>query len=1656
MGNKESKSLIISYDDALKRVSEDEFKRLQEAFKRYSSPGGYMSKAIFIRDVFGEGMPQKLGEHLFYAFGGSSKGIGFKELFSGLVLLTKGTQTEKLRFIFSIIAHHEDGYYVARVDIETFIAACDGSPPPSDLAQLFRNDPRVSYEQFCSWLLRNSHVMKLSAWLLEDGGRKGLRLSDESDTPTFYQTLAGVTHLEEADIIELEKRYWTLQAQSKTGRLDLDTLRPLISPPLPSDLVQGLFNAFDENKDSHIDLKEMACGLSACCRGPKAERLKFCFKIFDFDRDGLLSRTELENMCKFLLSIRTESRDNQEIDFKEVESLDPIEIAGDILSAHDEDQDGFITAEEFQVWAVKNSLPDDFSKLLFQICHIVLGLRPATNAEEKEVILGWVDREKRRGMKAAQTWYLIAAEWWQSWLKYVSYKPSVTISKENQSTSTTGTQTNLSAMTPNHHGSSPGHSAWSENSSTQKSYSTLPANFRKKGDGSIHPLPPPNGAISGSPKKKAGRSTAKDDPLSGPAKPGPINNTVLILPDSKKQVPSLTNEGGRLRRQPPLSLCKDYETLPDPVWKALFLWYAGGPALPRNVIIPDPQNPVATLEKYPIHVKLLRHQTQQNKNGWNGVNISIGGLSLGGNQLGNFLNSSSNTTTPKKYLANTACFSKLHTVQQVHDFLAQRLRIPSEEMRLWNLKDESNPVLIEEDSATMEHLGIVEDQSILIEIRNKDLSWPEEMSLLAKNKQDKYKQVISEGGVTGLSNLGNTCFMNAAVQCISNTQPLTLYFKTEAYLFELNTSNRDGMKGHIARRYGELVTDLWSGTAKSIAPLKLRWTIAKYSLRFNDFQQHDSQELLAFLLDGLHEDLNRVQQKKYVELKDSDGRPDEEVADEAWENHLVRNQSIVVDLFQGLLKSQVRCKHCGNISVRFDPFTFLSLPLPMESSMHVEIIVVRLDGSVPLKYGLRLNLDDKYKTLKRELAELCDLSAEQLLLVEIAGAMVRSFPQDNQKVRNFVGGILYAYEIPSVSEDPKVADEETEVTLTGASQEASASLPPVDDVAKELSPSSNPAKQRHSPVPKGITVTDTSTNQSDSSASSAKSSAATTPSQDSTSTEKPFGSNILASKPNHVRSPSNVSVASSVTSGQTTLGSGNMEGLVVAMHRKQIRMDMYFLAWQKARPCLFSTPLILPASANTNKSDLYKATWTHVSRLVVSTGSADSSGHIHNRNHAEDGIQAKGPASAESRDSPQQKYPFTLKMVQKDGLNCALCPWYRFCRGCDIPCTEEPLGPGVAFIAVEWDPTALHLRYQASQERAFVDHESVEKSRRMQTEPIDLDDCLRAFTKEEELGEDEKYYCSKCKEHRLAAKKLDIWKLPPILIIHLKRFQFVNGRWVKSQKIVKCPEDKFNLSNFVAPRAKETNSASPLVNGDVEEGRVPSEADTNQVLSVNSIDVDSVQRESKEESCRMEDGTKSLTSMKSSDIDPSEKYILHEEEVSGDVRTNRKDSKEDILLHAGTEGGFVEGSVNGGMVEDESCSDGDFPKKEKLKSVSSLSEPVDASDSHPLISDGLDAETGKDTDEYKLYAVVCHTGILGGGHYVSYAVNPNKRWYSYNDSSVKEVKSSIDLDHAYMLFYERTDLDYSKYIPHHKGLKPDLPPIDDEIEDNFRKLCVIQ
>lgn len=164
-----------------------------------------------------------------------------------------------------------------------------------------------------------------------------------------------------------------------------------------------------------------------------------------------------------------------------------------------------------------------------------------------------------------------------------------------------------------------------------------------------------------------------------------------------------------------------------------------------------------------------------------------------------------------------------------------------------------------------------------------------------------------------------------------------------------------------------------------------------------------------------------------------------------------------------------------------------------------------------------------------------------------------------------------------------------------------------------------------------------------------------------------------------------------------------------------------------------------------------------------------------------------------------------LKVVQEGGSFCAWCPWHRFCRGCELPCTTaKNFAFCASYIAIDWDQTALHLRYLSNQEKAFEEDASVELSLKAATEPITLKKCLEAFTRAEELGENEKYYCSACKKRQLASKKLQIWRLPPILIVHLKRFHFVNGRWIKSHKIVDFPNKEFDPTDYLAAIPQQT------------------------------------------------------------------------------------------------------------------------------------------------------------------------------------------------------------------------------------------------------------
>lgn len=158
-------------------------------------------------------------------------------------------------------------------------------------------------------------------------------------------------------------------------------------------------------------------------------------------------------------------------------------------------------------------------------------------------------------------------------------------------------------------------------------------------------------------------------------------------------------------------------------------------------------------------------------------------------------------------------------------------------------------------------------------------------------------------GVIGLQNLGNTCFINSSLQCLSATIPLTDYFLGFDYRSEINKENFLGTGGKLATAYAELMKKMWVGTNSVVEPREFKAQLGTFAPQFNGYRQHDSQELLAFLLDGIHEDLNRVKNRPYIEDKDCDGKNDENDAIESWKNYLRRNKSLVVDLFQGQLKN---------------------------------------------------------------------------------------------------------------------------------------------------------------------------------------------------------------------------------------------------------------------------------------------------------------------------------------------------------------------------------------------------------------------------------------------------------------------------------------------------------------------------------------------------------------------------------------------------------------------------------------------------------------------------------------------------------------------------------------------------------------------------------
>lgn len=201
----------------------------------------------------------------------------------------------------------------------------------------------------------------------------------------------------------------------------------------------------------------------------------------------------------------------------------------------------------------------------------------------------------------------------------------------------------------------------------------------------------------------------------------------------------------------------------------------------------------------------------------------------------------------------------------------------------------------------------------------------------------------------GLANVERCGYLNVALQALAHTPPLKQYFLSGDYEADLNTDNPLGTGGKLASAFAEVLKEMWMNETLSknpVNPRQFKSQLGESAKQFLGDNEHDAMEVLTCLLDAIHEDVNKVTKKPYIEsVEKLESETDPAFFTKVQAMHKQREDSRVMDIFVGQIKTHVKCNmgSCQRApSITADPFLFLSLPIP-EPMRTMVVIFVPLD-----------------------------------------------------------------------------------------------------------------------------------------------------------------------------------------------------------------------------------------------------------------------------------------------------------------------------------------------------------------------------------------------------------------------------------------------------------------------------------------------------------------------------------------------------------------------------------------------------------------------------------------------------------------------------------------------------------------------------------------
>ena len=183
---------------------------------------------------------------------------------------------------------------------------------------------------------------------------------------------------------------------------------------------------------------------------------------------------------------------------------------------------------------------------------------------------------------------------------------------------------------------------------------------------------------------------------------------------------------------------------------------------------------------------------------------------------------------------------------------------------------------------------------------------------------------------------------------------------------------------------------------------------------------------MSFLLDGLHEDLNKISKKPYCDIKEKGIEESDEVAAiRFWDFHKLRNDSIIVDLFNGQYRSTITCPDCHRVSITYDPYLSVSLNIP--KSVKKEIYVIpRINIRRTIRLSIYVSQEALFYDIGAYINKHLDVKIGKFRCMVVSNNVVEKLNGVNERISGIkTGSFVFCCEV-----DPKMLKCEDYFTIT--------------------------------------------------------------------------------------------------------------------------------------------------------------------------------------------------------------------------------------------------------------------------------------------------------------------------------------------------------------------------------------------------------------------------------------------------------------------------------------------------------------------------------------------------------------------------------------------------------------------------------------------------